>query len=146
MGRRTYTIKLSECYLVPDETIKSCLPPYPQYDDDQEEVFISTPVQKSLDKVHDEGTEEKNDAEEEDMIENNAEEDEDVEVVDDEEALCRICNRPVTDDHQGLLCDKCDEWSHRYCTKMRKQDYKQLTRNENFQWICPSCPPDPQQE
>ena len=128
LGRRTYSIKLSECYLVPDET-ESSLPPYP-LNDEQEEVYIANPglPENEHDVVSEGG----------DDIE-----DETVNISEDEECLCKICNRPVTNDHQGLLCDKCEIWNHRYCAKMTKQVYKQLTKDENFQWICPSCPPDP---
>merc|ERR1712055_9429 len=53
---------------------------------------------------------------------------------------CSICQRSVTDQHMGLCCDNCEKRSHRYCLRMRKQDYQKLMKREEFQWNCPACP------
>ena len=135
LGRITYSVKLSECYLVPDEIVESCLPPYPQ-EEDPDEVVIVNPIPPAV---------VQNDAIPDAESESDVEDPE--EVVDDSEeeteSFCKVCHRPVTEVQQGLLCDKCEEWSHRYCIKMKKPDYMKLTKRDDFQWTCPTCPPDP---
>ena len=120
LGRITYSVKLSECYLVPDEIVESCLPPYPQ-EEDPDEVVIVNPIPPAA---------VQNDAIPDAESESDVEDPE--EVVDDSEeeteSFCKVCHRPVTEVQQGLLCDKCEEWSHRYCIKMKKPDYMKLTK------------------
>ena len=122
------------------------LPPLPIPEETEEDDVImiqkKSPVQKKIPITVDESSDDSADEEKEDDDDDDKEEEE--EVIDEEEQeeeACTICHRQVAEHHMGLCCDKCSKWSHRYCLKLSKQEYKQLMKNEDdFEWTCPSCP------
>ena len=134
LGRITYSIKLSECYLVPDETADVLLPPYPveEEEDDTYVVKLNLPTKEAIPVNYDVRTDSESGE--------SSGEEESVIITPEEESYCTICHREVATMHQGLICDNCEQWSHRYCLKMTKKRYKELMREEDLQWRCPSCP------
>lgn len=52
--------------------------------------------------------------------------------------ICDICNKSVLDDHQALLCDKCNIWKHRECLTMSQKTYQKLSKSKE-EWLCSSC-------
>ena len=132
LGRLTYSIKLSECYQVPDETKEAQLPTYTTLEGEEDDMYVTSYKQKA------EITPAKKDVE----AEETESADEEDESREEESCHCRICHREVAKEHQGLLCDSCDQWSHRNCLKMPKKRYTELTKVEDLQWICPACPQD----
>ena len=156
----TYKAKLTECYLVPVEVSEDFTPS--RVEDDDEGVEIQRRNYKLVPEVEDPDSESLNEEEEEEEDEELSEssdssdqpsdssessvqselsgQQEDEVVVSEDVYPCSICQRSVTDQHMGLCCDNCEKWSHRYCLKMRKQDYQKLMKREEFQWNCPACP------
>ena len=122
------------------------LPPLPIPDETEEDEVVmiqkKIPIQTKIPIAVEESSDDSTDKEKED--DDDDEDNEGEEVVDGEEhedGACTICHRQVAEDHMGLCCDKCDKWSHRYCLKLTKQEYKQLMKREDeFEWTCPSCP------
>ena len=51
---------------------------------------------------------------------------------------CEICEKPVTNNHQAINCDKFGLWIHIKCNKVNKQTYIYLMR-ENSHWYCMLC-------
>ena len=141
LGNQTYTAKLEQCYVVPEEVdAYEDLPPYPNPgvidDDDDRELYHPTPAQ----------TQPRHQSDVDDSGESSGSEDADdddrrSEVSEEEIAHCALCHREVKEEHNGLLCDTCSTWSHRNCLKMKKKEYKELTKNGDFNWNCPACPP-----
>lgn len=52
--------------------------------------------------------------------------------------ICDICNKTVHDDHQALLCDKCNIWKHRECLSMSQRAYTKLSKSTDI-WWCNTC-------
>lgn len=52
--------------------------------------------------------------------------------------ICDICRKEVFDDHQALLCDKCNIWKHRECLSMANKTYVKLSKSTD-EWICGKC-------
>ena len=59
----------------------------------------------------------------------------------DENETCKIsnCNRLVLNDQEGVQCDICDNWFHRTCVEISKEEYKLQKKNESSQWFCGKC-------
>ena len=51
---------------------------------------------------------------------------------------CGICEKPVANNHQAINCDKCGLWIHIKRSKINKQTYIYLMR-ENSHWYCMLC-------
>ena len=51
---------------------------------------------------------------------------------------CGICEKPVANNHQAINCDKCGLWIHIKRSKIIKQTYIYLMR-ENSHWYCMLC-------
>ena len=60
--------------------------------------------------------------------------------IDDNET-CKIsnCNQLVLNDQEGVQCDMCDNWFHRTCVNISKEEYKIQKKNESLQWFCGKC-------
>ena len=133
VGIHTYKAKLSECYAVPADIVDSELPPYPNYDDDDEEVCVyqdnpSIPVTPDVVHKPDIQTEEE-------------------EASGGEEYPCSVCEREVLDDDLSLTCDSCGKWCHLQCGGLSDRAYRQIARAEkkeeveDYKWDCPACKP-----
>ena len=61
---------------------------------------------------------------------------------------CSVCTKPVAANHKALLCDKCTKWCHNgpKCGKVKVKDYKEYVEKESFEWICPICSEEINQE
>nr|CAI5843001.1 unnamed protein product [Callosobruchus analis] len=55
-----------------------------------------------------------------------------------ETEVCDICNKIVSDDDEGLLCEECLIWKHRVCLSIGLKLYQRLTKSED-PWVCDSC-------
>ena len=119
--------KTLRCYLVPDDTADALLLPYPL----KEDTHIVNPKYTTI-KVIPVNREVRTDSEYSDSSEEDS-----VVIIPEEELYCTIYHRRVAAEHQGLVCDNCDQWSHRYCLKMTKQLYNELTKVNDLQWLCP---------
>ena len=64
----------------------------------------------------------------------------DLGIIDDNET-CKIsnCNQLVLNDQEGVQCDMCDNWFHRTCVNISKEEYKKQKKNESLQWFCGKC-------
>ena len=51
---------------------------------------------------------------------------------------CRICLKPVANNHQVIKCDKCNLWIHIKCNKINKQTYTYLQTDTSY-WHCMTC-------
>ena len=143
LGRTTYSVKLSECYLASDETKLSDLPPYPEYDVSDEndfQYYKPSPTRQNI-PLSSNGESSSS----EDELDNSDNEGNSSDDAYDEISYCAVCRQQVKEDHHGLICDTCTKWSHRYCVKMTKKHYQELTKSNEFTWVCPSCPPEDEQ-
>ena len=50
----------------------------------------------------------------------------------------KICNNPVSTNHEAAEYDKCDLWVHIKCSKINTQTYKNLEK-ESYSWYCIYC-------
>ena len=60
-----------------------------------------------------------------------------------ENSECDICKREVTDNDEGLLCDKCYRWKHRTCLAMSSKTYQKIGKMTD-KWYCNGCATKPQ--
>lgn len=51
---------------------------------------------------------------------------------------CDVCNKKVSDDDEGLLCEKCHIWKHRICTSVSQKAYIQVSKSKQ-PWYCDTC-------
>ena len=126
--------------MVPEEVVAyEDLPPYPNPEEDDEadqndDMVVNHPPAQIQNRPQSDA---------EDSV---SEDTNDVDSLSDPESEedvshCSVCHREVKEEHNGLLCDSCDKWSHRNCLKMKKKDYNDLIKREDFSWNCPGCPP-----
>ena len=53
---------------------------------------------------------------------------------------CSICNKNVTARMKGLQCDTCDKWCHLRCDHISEKEYEyQCTNNDESTWNCLYC-------
>ena len=50
----------------------------------------------------------------------------------------KICNNPVSTNHEAVEYDKCDIWVHIKCSKINTQTYNNLEK-ESYSWYCIYC-------
>ena len=70
---------------------------------------------------------------------NEAEEDENEDVITQECDVCPACKDIVREDQHGLFCEGCNTWFHRKCVKIAKLKFQQHSLSNN-DWYCSSCP------
>ena len=51
---------------------------------------------------------------------------------------CKICKKPVAQNHKAVCCDVCDTWVHMKCNKINTQTYNILKKDE-ASWSCIEC-------
>ena len=51
---------------------------------------------------------------------------------------CKICEKPVANNHHAIQCDSCNLWIHIRCSKVKQQTYRHL-QNGNTEWYCIKC-------
>ena len=49
---------------------------------------------------------------------------------------CSQCTQPVRIDQQGILCDRCDLWTHAKCCGVSNGDYLAIGEDQ-CEWLCP---------
>ena len=52
---------------------------------------------------------------------------------------CITCQKHVYDKQDGFFCDGCNLWTHRWCTRVSKLEYKCLTEKSVETWYCKNC-------
>ena len=52
--------------------------------------------------------------------------------------VCHVCDSEVANNHHGLFCEVCSNWSHRSCVKMSVDEYFHWANIEDG-WICSQC-------
>ena len=50
-----------------------------------------------------------------------------------------MCRKPVKCNQRGILCDRCELWTHIRCCGIDVLEYERLGLNSNEEWYCPSC-------
>ena len=122
MGATTYSDKLTEVYVVPDELAQLTLPPYPE---DEEQVIVHE-VQDGVAPV--------DDLEEELPVQPEEE------LRDQPQDPCTSCQGLVTEDEEALTCDTCLKWCHTACGGVSHEAYEHIVENsEDVRWMCPTC-------
>ena len=59
---------------------------------------------------------------------------------DTEVTLCVSCNKSV--DEQSILCDCCQNWEHRQCAGISKEEFDVLTKSSaSIMFFCKPCQP-----
>ena len=51
---------------------------------------------------------------------------------------CKICKKPVAQNHKAVCCDDCDTWVHIKCNKINTQIYN-ILKKEKASWSCIEC-------
>ena len=54
---------------------------------------------------------------------------------------CSVCDSPVSNDDDGLLCEVCLNWTHRTCANMSPSEYYHWSTIDDG-WICQRCERD----
>ena len=54
---------------------------------------------------------------------------------------CKICKKPVAQNHKAVFCDICDTWVHIKCNKINNQTYN-ILKKEKVSWSCIECSKD----
>ena len=54
---------------------------------------------------------------------------------------CSVCDSPVSNEDDGLLCEVCLNWNHRTCANMSLSEYYHWSTIEDG-WICQRCERD----
>ena len=54
---------------------------------------------------------------------------------------CKICEKPVAQNHKAVCCDVCDTWVHIKCNKINTQTYN-ILKKEKASWSCIECSKD----
>ena len=53
---------------------------------------------------------------------------------------CTVCSLSVKDSDRGILCDKCEDWTHADCCHVNKDTYNHLTSlGDSQEWLCRRC-------
>jgi len=52
---------------------------------------------------------------------------------------CSVCYQPVRRNQKALLCDLCEQWTHRKCCSIDNSIYATYQRMAYFCWCCPRC-------
>ena len=107
VGSNTYTLKLTECYAVPDDYSNLELPPYPVHEEIVV-VYLGKPTEHQT--------------EETEADKDDSEDDVEVEV----EYPCSSCKREVKEEQEALSCDACESWCHIRCGDVTQERYQQL--------------------
>lgn len=50
---------------------------------------------------------------------------------------CTICDNPVLDDHRGVCCDLCDQWTHADCARVNEDEYKNSMLMQTWNGFAP---------
>lgn len=53
---------------------------------------------------------------------------------------CTSCCKPVKSNQKGILCDRCDMWTHARCCYVDDDEYQRISALEDScKWFCPTC-------
>ena len=52
---------------------------------------------------------------------------------------CITCEKHVYDKLDRIFCDGCHLWTHRWCARVSKLEYKCLSENSAETWYCKHC-------
>ena len=131
LGNKSYRLRISECYTVPDEIGE--LPELPADEDDTNVIVMPNTHKPTM------VTQEDPNIPDDPIINDDA-------GSDDEEYKCSVCDREVGDEDDALQCDSCKDWCHRECGNIPIEDYELLlidqqdSDDEEVEWVCPVCP------
>jgi hypothetical protein len=53
--------------------------------------------------------------------------------------ICAACNVRYLKTSEVLNCFNCDKFFHRYCTKVKNEEYKLIKKKNNSFFVCDSC-------
>ena len=59
-----------------------------------------------------------------------------------EDYTCLACKKHVCDWQEGFLCDYCEQWIHRKCARLTKQENKEIESKEEEICYCRMCTKD----
>ena len=52
---------------------------------------------------------------------------------------CTVCSKPVKSNQCGILCSRCEKWTHANCCGVSPVEYQRLGEHEEDPWYCPYC-------
>ncbi len=52
---------------------------------------------------------------------------------------CTVCSKSVKSNQRGILCDRCELWTHARCCQTDATEYERLGTNDGEDWLCPLC-------
>lgn len=50
-----------------------------------------------------------------------------------------VCSKPVMRNQRGILCSRCEKWTHAKCCGVSPVEYQRLGEHEEDPWYCPDC-------
>ena len=59
---------------------------------------------------------------------------------------CGTCKNDVTDDDEGVCCDRCDRWYHIQCQGIERRTYNRMMEKATGDWYCQTCKLEPQRD
>ena len=128
LGSDTHTVRLQDCYTVDDEYLNIDLPPYPNSEEEEVEVYEDCHEDLPVPDNH------------EDLpVPDNHE---DLPAAADHDAQqrdypCIVCTREVDGADHAVQCDQCEEWCHTTCGGLTEEEYT-LMHDGEYQWSCPN--------
>ena len=52
---------------------------------------------------------------------------------------CTVCSKVVRSNQQGILCSRCEKWTHASCCDVSPTEYQRIGEHEDEPWYCPGC-------
>ena len=52
---------------------------------------------------------------------------------------CGTCDKPVTWEHRGIVCDTCNQWYHTHCQSLDSTYYLEHVNDSAIAWDCIMC-------
>ena len=52
---------------------------------------------------------------------------------------CTVCGKAVRSNQRGILCSRCQNWTHANCCGVSPAEYRRLGEHEDELWYCPGC-------
>ena len=140
LGHITYSVKVTDCYLVPEEIDLSKDVPESFEEDRMNYDIVELQREdhpKTTDVTDDRPkTPEVTADHTSEVLSQEASESED-----DKEYLCTVCKEDMSWEVDSLECDNCSEWCHLECqTEVSKESYEKMVEDDVVtEWNCPPC-------
>ena len=57
----------------------------------------------------------------------------------DQKDICTQCGNTVTDEENGIQCERCNQWVHATCQGLNNEAYDLAQRNNSLKFFCNNC-------